>query len=158
MRDYSKSKIYMIISIHTDKFYIGSTTQTLAQRLSKHVSDYKNNRYGSSQEIIKLGDYKIILICKYPCDDLEDLNKREQEEMDKYDKCNLVNCINAYMPQREYNKKNKEQINMKQREYNNKNKEQIKIRRRKHYQQNKEHIKGCKKYKTFIFGLLVDVF
>ena len=42
MVNYEKGKIYKIVCNTTGEIYIGSTTkQTLAQRLSQHVSQYK---------------------------------------------------------------------------------------------------------------------
>ena len=64
---YNSSKIYKICSNLTDNIYIGSTTQSLSQRLSEHVRRCNHyikidNNYISSFEIIKLGDYYITLI------------------------------------------------------------------------------------------------
>ena len=36
MPDYQKGKIYAIKSYQTEMMYIGSTTQTLSQRIAKH--------------------------------------------------------------------------------------------------------------------------
>jgi predicted GIY-YIG superfamily endonuclease len=42
MVDYKNSIVYKIISKNTDKIYIGSTTQNLKKRLSKHIYESKN--------------------------------------------------------------------------------------------------------------------
>ena len=39
--DYKNGKIYKIVSDLTDKIYIGSTTQPLYKRHSKHKGNYK---------------------------------------------------------------------------------------------------------------------
>jgi len=206
MNKYSRGQIYKIISIHTDIFYIGSTIQPLYKRLNGHKTDYNKNKYCSSQEILKLGDYKIILICKYPCNDKVELSREEQRHIDMYDKEILANCKRAHITpeqkkiqlgecikkyvkknkehlkeyrkeynkqnkehrkeynkknkehRKEYNKKNKEHIKEHKKEYNKQNKEHIKEHKKEYNKKNKEHIAGCMKYKTFIFGLLVDVF
>ena len=56
MPDYSKGKIYKLISNHTDDIYIGSTCDLLSKRLYKHKKafEYYNNgekNYYSSFEI-----------------------------------------------------------------------------------------------------------
>lgn len=86
--DYSKSKIYKIVSENSDLCYIGSTTSTLTKRLSSHVA--KSN-HCKSKEIINLGNYRIVLIEKFPCQDKDELIKREQFHIDQ-----TPNCINSY--------------------------------------------------------------
>ena len=70
MPNYKLSKIYEIRCNITNKFYYGSTCQKyLSSRIAQHTADYKrwlkdNKKYSymSSFEIIKNGDYKIILV------------------------------------------------------------------------------------------------
>jgi hypothetical protein len=98
MPDYQKGKIYKIVDNTNSNIYIGSTTQTLARRKDKHVRDSKN--YGetcnnrlikySSHYIIKNGDFDIVLLEYYPCNNKDELRMREQEYMDKYD------CVNSH--------------------------------------------------------------
>ena len=60
---YSKGKIYMIITENSNDIYVGSTIKTLKVRLQNHESKYRTgDRYCSSQEILKQGGYKIVLI------------------------------------------------------------------------------------------------
>ena len=40
---YNSSLIYTIRSHQTNKYYIGSTTQSLSRRLSEHIRDYKQH-------------------------------------------------------------------------------------------------------------------
>ena len=48
MPNYQNSKIYKLTSPHTNKIYIGSTTQKyLSDRKSGHIRDYKN--YGNGK-------------------------------------------------------------------------------------------------------------
>ena len=61
-------RIYKIVSDKTDKIYIGSTVQTIEERLNIHEESYINwinsdfkTGYLSSFELLKYGDYKIIL-------------------------------------------------------------------------------------------------
>ena len=62
MPDYQKAKIYAIKSHQTEMIYIGSTTQTLSQRIAKHKQNYIKNGTTSSKEILKYEDYYIELI------------------------------------------------------------------------------------------------
>jgi GIY-YIG catalytic domain len=126
---YNHSKIYKIVSPSTDKIYIGSTTQTLAQRLGKHLSNYKyytinNKGYITSYEIIKLGDYSIQLIEQCNFNNKEQLRQREGY----YIKLHRDICVNKYIPLRTDS------------EYRNDNKEKLKLCKKKHYINNKEHI------------------
>ena len=43
MPDYSKGKIYKILNTIDDEIYIGSTCETLGQRMSKHRHRLKKN-------------------------------------------------------------------------------------------------------------------
>jgi hypothetical protein len=124
IKDYSKGKIYKIWSPNTEAIYIGSTAkQYLSQRLSKHCSDYKEwlknskNKYMTSYEILKLGNFKIELINLFPCSCIEEL-RAEEGKHQRINKC--VNKIIASRTKKEYNYDNKEAIAKYQKEYYNK--------------------------------------
>jgi hypothetical protein len=76
---YHYSKIYKLISNHTDKIYIGSTTQKyLSARKAQHRNDYKrfkNNKchYITSFELFEIGEIDIILIENLKCENKEEL-------------------------------------------------------------------------------------
>ena len=70
---YNNSFIYTIRSPHTEKFYIGSTTQKLCKRFANHKSHYNayvNNtgNYITSFKIIEFGDSYIELLEQINCD------------------------------------------------------------------------------------------
>jgi len=126
---YNHSKIYKIVSPSTDKIYIGSTTQTLAQRLGKHLGSFKHytiddKRYMTSFEIIKLGDYSIVLLEQCNFNNKQQLHEKEAH----YIKQNINTCVNKYIPLRTDS------------EYRNDNKDSIAERKKQHYIDNKEHI------------------
>jgi hypothetical protein len=126
---YNHSNIYKICSNLTDKIYIGSTTQTLAQRLSEHTSDYKqyiktNTKHITSFEIIELGDSYITLIEEHNFNNRQQLFKREGEVM----KLNSNNVVNMMIAGRTY------------KEYYNDNKEHLAEHKKEYYTNNKEHI------------------
>ena len=81
---YNNSMIYTIRSPHTDKFYIGSTTQKLCRRFANHKSaydlyvKYKRN-YVTSYKIIELGDSYIELLEEINCVTKTQLEMREGE-------------------------------------------------------------------------------
>jgi len=163
MRDYGLGKIYKIISIHTDLIYIGSTIQPLSKRLGGHKRDYKNGHYVSSQEIIKLGDYKIVLIHNFSCKCSDELQAEEQRIIETYDKTKLVNYKRAFttiekrremtkeyreankeklkIQRKEYKEVNKDIINIKKKAYREANKDIIKIKRKEYNEANKDNIK-----------------
>jgi len=95
MNKYQNGKIYKLTDNTNGNIYIGSTTQTLNRRLQKHRASYNcylnpnvKQGYMASFDIIKNDDYKIQLICDYPCDTNRQLEEKEQEYINMYD------CIN----------------------------------------------------------------
>ena len=87
-------KIYKIKSSKTDNVYIGSTTKTLKQRLSKHKSDYKRYVNGSyhfitSFEILKHDDAIIELIEEKQFKDKNEMYLRERHFIEN------TKCINS---------------------------------------------------------------
>lgn len=78
-------KVYTLSSPQCEKYYIGSTTVTLCDRLQKHIESYEEwlttnfeTCYLSSFEILKYGDYKIELLEDCPQMSWCDIEKREQ--------------------------------------------------------------------------------
>lgn len=131
MPDYSKGKIYKLWSPSKNLVYYGSTTQTLAQRLGKHLGNYKsyikNNPkqcYITSFLILECEDYKIELLEDYPCNNKQQLYKKEGE----YQKAN--DCVNMVIAGRE--KKEGAMIHYQ------KNKEKYIESATKRYEENKE--------------------
>jgi hypothetical protein len=155
--DYNKGKIYKIISDLTDKFYIGSTSQKyLCDRLNNHKSEYnrwlKNNKgYCSSFELIKLEQYKIILIESYSCNSKAELQQREQHYIDKYKCDNLLNIFRSFNSleyTKEYKKDWEEKYGKDRTEYykNWNNREEVKLKKRIYDEKQKEKITcicGC---------------
>lgn len=101
MVNYKDGKIYKIVGC--GMVYYGSTCdKTLARRLSGHVSSYKWELAGkrkdnvSSFKIIESGDYKIILVEKFPCDSKDELYARERYYIENNE------CVNICVPCRSY--------------------------------------------------------
>lgn len=78
MPNYQNGKIYFIWSPNYDKWYIGSTTESLNIRMTKHLSDYnKKTHRCCSEKLLQYGDCHIQLIEHYSCHSKTELNKRE---------------------------------------------------------------------------------
>ena len=136
MPDYLKGKIYKIICNTTGLVYIGSSCQpTLAKRLAMHRGDYKlhlNGKKGNitSFKVLENGDYEIVLIENYPCENKDELHKRERFHIDN----NI--CVNSYIPtqtRKEHYLSNKEKIGAKYINYYAKNRIKILEHKSKHY-------------------------
>ena len=157
MPDYQKSKIYKLVSDHTDEIYIGSTCQKLCQRLGGHTRGFREGiNKCTSKKLFELGKVKIVLIENCPCDCKEELYKRERHYIE------TTNCVNKCIPGRtksEYRLKNKDKVkeqylknvdNIKERkkEYYLKNKEEFSKQRKEYRLKNNDKIKERKKVRT----------
>ena len=159
MPDYKNGKIYCLRSYKTNMIYIGSTTQSLSQRLGGHKKDYKrwlktNKKYTSSVEIIKQGDCYIELIEYCECKTRAELCKKEGEFIRKMD------CINKRFEARtieeikqyhqKYRQKNIKQIKQREKKYRQKTKEYQNKRNKEYYERNKELLreKALERYYT----------
>ena len=132
MPDYSQGKIYTIRSYKSDEVYVGSTTQTLSLRMSKHRTGYKlfmngTSKYVSSYEILKFDDAYIELIKYYPCNSKTELDREEGIWIRK------MECVNRRIEGRT------------KKQYRIDNKESIKEYKAQHYIDN---IGKIKEYKT----------
>jgi hypothetical protein len=145
--DYSKGKIYRIVCDTTGLVYIGSTVETLSNRLSKHKNKYKcylkgNTNFVTSFDILKNDNYKIILINNYPCNNKEELEREERKYIES------IECVNKFIPGRtrkEYCEDNKEYIKERQKEYCETNKDKISEKRKIYYENNKNKIREKRK-------------
>ena len=139
MTNYQKSKIYKIVDNTNGNIYIGSTTtKYLSKRLTDHVcryNKYLNNNlsgYYTSFKILENGNYNIVLIENYPCN-----NKNELYAREKY---YIINneCVNKIY---KYPHKKKIYNPQKEKERYQKNKEKIKEYTKQYYQKNKNKFK-----------------
>ena len=144
MKDYKLTKMYMLISPHTNLVYVGHTTQDLSKRHYEHKQ--KSNKCNSKQ-IIDFGDSKIILICKYPCNDAEEARQEEQRHID-LNKENCVNCMRAYNSieynkecQKQYYIENADKFKEQAKQYNIENADKIKEYHNQYKIENADKIK-----------------
>ena len=165
MPDYSKGKIYKLVSNVSDEIYIGSTVQPLHQRKAGHFKSYKSylsgkGGYTTSFKLIEKGDVEIILIEECSVHNKMELHRKEREYIEK-----LV-CLNKRIPGRtrkewgednkeknkqynkEYRQNNKEKLQQKEKQYYENNKKKINQQKKKYYEKNKEKlIKIAKEYR-----------
>ncbi len=144
MVNYANGKIYTIRCRNDDTLiYVGSTTQTLSQRMTQHRSKYKGKKQNCSlfKYIIddNWSDWYIELYENYPCNDKVELEKREGE---------IIREIKAINNRRFVGRTNKEYYNDTKEhhvEWNKKNyeknKEYILQKRKERYEKNKEKLK-----------------
>ena len=143
--DYKNGKIYKITDIEYTKMYIGSTTQPLYKRLSKHKCDYKRWKSGKDTKTMSfdlfdefgIENCKIELIEEFSCENKEQLRKKEGEHI-KNNQC--VNKLIAGRTHKEYQQDNKQAILEYKREYIQNNKEKIAEYYKEYKQNNKEAI------------------
>lgn len=140
---YNFSSIYKIVSKNTTNVYIGSTTKELNVRLSRHKNDYnrwcRDNslKYNRSGDVIKYGDYEIILLKSVNVN-----TKRELLEIEAIFIKSFQN-VNKNIPlrtKREYYEDNKELTIERSKKYYENNKEQVLERSKIYYANNKKDI------------------
>jgi len=151
--DYKNGKIYKIVDNAYTKMYIGSTTQPLYKRFSKHKKDYtswKNNNRGKITvfdifEEFGFDNCKIELIEECPCENKIQLHRKEGE----YIKNN--NCVNRCIAGRtykEYCESNKDKEHERKKKYREANKNKIAEQGKKYRETNKDKIaEQGKKYR-----------
>jgi len=140
---YHNSKIYKLVSNHTDKIYIGSTVQPLHKRKYNHKMAYqlfKNNigkcNYIYSYKLIELGEIDIILIENFKCENKEELHAKERY----YIELNKELCVNKQIPIRT-KEENQEYMKEYNKDYRENNKETLKEKNKKYYKTNQEYKK-----------------
>lgn len=117
--DYQQGKIYRLYSPSRADVgvYYGSTIQKLCERFHGHKGDMKRNKNCSSKSIIEIGDVVIELVEEYPCNNRKELEAREYWWIQNNECINLIKGTYDYTEKRkEYDKKNREEINRKYRE------------------------------------------
>jgi len=128
MVNYKNSKIYKIVDNTTGNVYYGSTTKSrLCQRLSQHKCEYKQGKtYLSSHDILKNGDYDIVLVELYPCNNKDELHKRERYWIENNE------CVNKNIPAQ--TKKERRDVKSKlQLKYYYRDREEISFKKKKLY-------------------------
>jgi group I intron endonuclease len=131
--DYANGKIYKITNCVDNEVYVGSTTQSLSRRFSKHKIDCnkRNNNIHTHFDKIGIHNFCISLLENYPCTTKSELLLREGHYIRE------LATLNARIEGRtnkEYYQDNKEKIA----EYYQDNKEKRTEYKKEYYQENKE--------------------
>jgi selenocysteine-specific translation elongation factor len=144
MERYKNAKIYKIVDNTNGNVYVGSTCEpTLALRLAKHRSKYKNylkvgSGFVTSFKILENNDYSIVLLEEYPCETKDQLLARERFYIENN------KCINKVVPTRsknEYYEENKDKLKEQSKEYYEENKDKLKEQSKAYYKENKDKLK-----------------
>ena len=156
MPDYKNGRIYTIrCKTDASLIYVGSTTEKLSIRMSKHRYDSKKSQtLPFYKQINDWNDWYIELYEDFPCERKEQLEKREGEIIRE------IGTLNKLIPgsrvdykdnkekqdySKQYYEKNKEYYKEYYKEYSKQNKEKIqeyyKGYSKQYYEENKEKIR-----------------
>lgn len=142
MPNYANAKIYTIRCRSDDTLiYIGSTTQTLSQRMTQHRSDYNRSKCNSLYNYIVNGDWvdwHIELYEYYPCNSKEELLKKEGDIIRQI---GTINKQIAGRTGKEYRDDNAEYFKEKSKKYYVNNIDKIKKYREDNADKIKEKVK-----------------
>ena len=155
MSRYENGKVYKITDIGYNKCYVGSTCESLSQRMAHHHSQYKYYKSRTDKKDINsfllfdefgFENCKIELIEHYPCESKEELRRREGYYIQSMDCVNrLVAGRTAKEYKEYYNPLNKEKIQEGQREWYENNKEHQKAKSKEFRANHKEELKDYHK-------------
>jgi hypothetical protein len=143
-------RVYKIVS--KDKTYIGSTVETLEERLRVHHNHYKfyldgKYNYVTSYEVIK-DEHEIQLLYEGEFETREDLHRMEGEYQRK------IECVNRCIAGRtdaEYYQANKDDIDKKSREYYQEHKPHLLEIMKEYRTKYKKEISKKKKRKIYLY-------
>lgn len=92
---YLKGKIYAVLNEKEGKAYVGSTTEPLSVRFSKHRHDCKKYSHRTSLyrhiDNNNWADWKMTLLEAYPCNNRKALEAREYQLMNNFNDLEIVN-------------------------------------------------------------------
>ena len=118
-------RVYKLYNTKDDKIYIGSTIETLKDRMRNHINKIKrsNSKLYNHMREIGLENYRIKLISCHIVENELQLRMLEQYEINKYNHEILLNSQYAYvedknMQRKNYNKRYYEKKKIKQKNSN----------------------------------------
>ena len=146
MPDFSKAKIYKLVSNKSSDIYIGSCLVELSKRFSVHKTP--SNKCVSKSMFVDDAIITIVLIENYQCENKNQMKARELHYI------TTLQCINKNKPfvcdinysdykewQKQYQLEHGEQIKQQKQQYNINNAEQIKQHKNQYHLEHKEQIK-----------------
>ena len=136
---YQHGKIYKIVDVGYKKCYIGSTCESLSQRMARHRQKYKSYLKGRAENTrsfflfdeFGVDNCKIELIENFCCNSKMELLKQEGQHIRNNER---VNKLIAGRSNAEYRKI-----------YENENREQIRLKNQEWYKKNKEYRRNYRK-------------
>jgi major membrane immunogen (membrane-anchored lipoprotein) len=140
MPGYEHGKIYKIYNTCTDDIYIGSTTQMLCERMSKHrynskIDHLQNIRLYKCFHQHGIDNFYIELIESYNCSNKDELTAKEGQYIREL-KPSLNKVVNGRTP-KEYRQDNAEHYKKTGKDYRDKNKDNIKERDANYHKNNR---------------------
>ena len=95
MPEYTKTKIYKLVSDHMELGYYGHTTQPLDKRLNQHIRRAQRDTYQcTSKQVVDCGELSIILMEDVQCDCAKDAREKERYYIEHHP------CVNKNIPNR----------------------------------------------------------
>jgi Uri superfamily endonuclease len=148
---YHRTIIYGIVCLITKEKYVGSTVQTLEERIAEHIQLHNC----SAWQILERGNYKAYVIQHYPCNTRREVLTREgawqraykasfgdflvNKQVEGFFANDSPEALRAYNKQ--YRKEHKEEIQA----YREEHKEEIQAREKQYREENKEERKARNK-------------
>ena len=138
--NYQNGKIYRIVCNATGKQYIGSTCSPISARLAQHRKSYRKYtqqkfHYITSFEILKEGNYEIILLENCEVENKEQLHKRERHFIE------TMECVNRQIPTRthkEYRETHRDELREKHKVYERMHRDEIRKREKEYREKHSE--------------------
>jgi len=149
---YLNGKIYKLIDNTNNNVYIGSTCNSLKDRLKGHRDKYNENRKkdckakgNSSYDIIKNNNYKIELLEYFPCKSKQKLLNKEREYIQNTNCINILRPIITYQEMldndKQWKKNNRDKVKIHGQNKYKKHRDKILESRKIYYEANKDKIK-----------------
>jgi len=150
MVNYSNGKIYKITCDDSLKCYIGSTSETLKVRFSKHNANYRaylKNKYNyfTAVEVLSGENPRIELLEEIDAGSKEELNKRERFYIESIEYS--INKVNKNIPTRTPKEYYNDNINSFKEYYIN-NKDKIKDYQKNKYEKLKDKLKKLEEFEN----------
>jgi len=162
--------IYKLTPLNSEYFYIGSTDNYVKRKIS-HKHSSKSRQTDLYKTIKECGDFEMIVLYEFECENNRELKIEEQKWIDKLKpQLNMIEAFNSdedrvlkakeYKQQyyqvnkdeiinerKKYYENNRDDIIMKHKDYYEVNKDDLKQKQRQYYQDNKEALLEKKKIK-----------
>jgi len=153
MPDYQKTVIYKIINYDLPEYiYIGHTTNFTKRKQHHKEATYTESNKEYNRKVYKTirengvwGDWKMIIIKEFPCENKRQAELEEQKYMTEIG--GTLNMIHSCRNQKQYQEDNKEVIKEYKKQYREDNKETIIQWQHQYRVDNKEKIKESRSKK-----------